>query len=96
MVKLVRDVTLATTAAAALTLALSALVPPPPAAAQSMPPEALRQACGGDVRKLCAGVRPGEGRLVQCLAAQPDQVSSACKSALEQAKAMKTNGSGAK
>ncbi len=90
MVKLVRDVTLAASAAAVLTMALSALVPP--AAAQSMPPEALRQACGGDVRKLCAGVKPGEGRIVQCLAAKPDQVSPACKSALQQAQAMKANG----
>lgn len=89
MVKLVRDVTLAASAAAVLTMALAALVPP--AAAQSMPPEALRQACGGDVRKLCAGVKPGEGRIVQCLAAKPDQVSPACKSALQQAQAAKSS-----
>ncbi|WP_137044488.1 cysteine rich repeat-containing protein [Pseudolabrys sp. FHR47] len=89
MVKLARDVTLASTAAAALTIAFAALVPP--AAAQSMPPEALRQACGGDVRKLCAGVKPGEGRIVQCLAAKPDQVSPACKSALQQAQAAKSS-----
>lgn len=90
MVKLVRDVTLAASAAAVLTMALSALVQP--AAAQTMPSQALRQACGGDVRKLCAGVKPGEGRIVQCLAAKPDQVSPACKSALQQAQAMKANG----
>lgn len=90
MVKLVRDVTLAASAAAVLMMAFSALVPP--AAAQTMPPEALRQACGGDVRKLCAGVKPGEGRIVQCLAAKPDQVSPACKSALQQAQATKANG----
>jgi len=83
MVKPVRDVMLAGAAAAAFTLALAALVPP--AAAQTMPSAELRQACGGDVRKLCAGVQPGEGRIVQCLAAQPDKVSAACKSILQQA-----------
>lgn len=90
MVKLARDVALASTAAAALTIAFASLVPPA-ASAQSMPPEALRQACGGDVRKLCAGVKPGEGRIVQCLAAKPDQVSPACKSALQQAQAAKSS-----
>lgn len=89
MVKLVRDITLAASAAAVLTMAMSALVPPAPASAQTMPPDVLRQACGGDVRKLCAGVKPGEGRLVQCLAAQPDKVSATCKTAMQQAQAAK-------
>jgi hypothetical protein len=88
MVKLVRDIALAAGAAAVLTTAFASLLPP--AAAQTMPSQALRQACGDDFRKLCAGVKPGEGRVVQCLAAQPDKVSAACKSALQQAQAAKS------
>ena len=42
----------------------------------------LRSACGGDVRSLCAGVAPGGGRIVQCLATQAASLSSACKDVL--------------
>jgi hypothetical protein len=44
----------------------------------------LRSACGGDVRALCAGVQPGGGRLVQCLATQAASLSPACKDVLGQ------------
>lgn len=92
MVKLVRDVTLATTAAAALTMAFASLLPPEPASAQSMPRDVLRQACAGDVRKLCPGIAPGGGRIQQCFVEKYDQVSPACKSAMDEARAMKASG----
>jgi hypothetical protein len=44
----------------------------------------LRSACGGDVRALCAGVQPGGGRLIQCLATQAASLSPACKDVLGQ------------
>jgi len=42
----------------------------------------LRSACGGDVRSLCAGVQPGGGRIVQCLAQNAGALSPACKDVL--------------
>jgi hypothetical protein len=44
----------------------------------------LRSACGGDVRSLCAGVPPGGGRIVQCLATNAASLSPACKDVLSQ------------
>ena len=42
----------------------------------------LRSACGGDVRSLCAGVAPGGGRIVQCLAGNAASLSPACTEVL--------------
>jgi hypothetical protein len=50
-----------------------------------MPREALfvmRAGCGMDARALCAGVPPGGGRLMDCLASQPAALSPACTRAL--------------
>jgi hypothetical protein len=44
----------------------------------------LRSACGGDVRSLCAGVPPGGGRIVTCLATNATSLSPACKDVLGQ------------
>ncbi|MDP3694049.1 cysteine rich repeat-containing protein [Bradyrhizobium sp.] len=44
----------------------------------------LRSACSGDVRTLCAGVAPGGGRIMQCLATQAGSISPACKEVLAQ------------
>ena len=44
----------------------------------------LRSACGADVRSICGGVQPGGGRIVQCLATNAAQLSSACKDVLSQ------------
>jgi hypothetical protein len=44
----------------------------------------LRSACGGDVRALCAGVTPGGGRIMQCLATQAASLSPACSQVLAQ------------
>ena len=42
----------------------------------------LRSACSADVRTLCAGIAPGGGRIVQCLAANAASLSPACKDVL--------------
>ncbi|MEK6770213.1 MAG: cysteine rich repeat-containing protein [Pseudomonadota bacterium] len=36
-------------------------------------------ACAGDVKKLCADVQPGDGRIHACLKKNRDQVSEACR-----------------
>jgi hypothetical protein len=38
----------------------------------------FRAACGEDVRRLCANVQPGGGRLVQCLSSHTSELSTAC------------------
>jgi hypothetical protein len=42
----------------------------------------MRSACGGDVRTLCAGVAPGGGRIMQCLANRGADLSPACRDVL--------------
>ena len=37
--------------------------------------------CGADLRKHCAGVEAGEGRLIDCLQKKDAEVSSRCKQA---------------
>jgi hypothetical protein len=62
--------------------------PPPTLVLRPMLPReelfVLRSACGADVRALCAGVQPGGGRVVRCLAVQSASLSPACRSVLGQ------------
>jgi hypothetical protein len=44
----------------------------------------LRTACGADASSLCAGVPAGGGRIMACLASQPDALSADCKGVLSQ------------
>jgi hypothetical protein len=50
----------------------------------------LRQACGADVRSLCAGIMPGGGRIKQCMIDKFDQLSDGCKAALKDKQAQST------
>ena len=43
--------------------------------------EAMR-ACRGDAQKLCKGVQPGEGRIVECLRSHQQELSPPCATAL--------------
>jgi len=92
MVKFIRDLLIAAAATAGLTMALSAIAQPAPAVAQTTPRDVLRQACASDVRKLCPGVMPGGGRIQKCFLEKYDQVSPGCKSAMDEARALKANG----
>lgn len=42
----------------------------------------VRSACGADIRTLCAGVQPGGGRIVQCIASNAASLSAGCKDVL--------------
>ena len=44
----------------------------------------MRSACGADVRELCAGVDPGGGRILQCLASNAASLSPDCRAVLSQ------------
>jgi hypothetical protein len=61
-----------------------------PTARPAAPPRAelavLRQACGRDYQANCAGVRPGGGQVIACLAANEGRLSPGCRRALAMAK----------
>lgn len=42
-----------------------------------------RAECKADVERLCKGIEPGGGRIVECLAKQKDKISVGCAKALE-------------
>lgn len=43
-----------------------------------------RKACAEDVKKLCAGVKAGEGRIMQCLRGHAEELSPACADMMQQ------------
>lgn len=45
----------------------------------------IRDACIADVQKFCGQVTPGDGRLVLCMMAHEDKVSSKCDTAIYEA-----------
>ena len=72
---------------------------PPPAASQGRPAPApmgpmsmreeaamMRNACGGDFRAYCRGVRMGGGRALACLADHQESLSPPCRDALAAAR----------
>lgn len=71
-------------------IAASAALADEPPAAQPMPSqktmEEVRSACQTDVRKLCAGVQPGGGRILACLKEHKTEVSDGCKQAILKAR----------
>lgn len=42
----------------------------------------VKQACADDVQQFCASVKPGDGRIAQCLKGHKDKVSAECKAAV--------------
>ena len=45
--------------------------------------------CAGDIKTLCAGIQPGEGRIKACIKSHMAEVSDPCKDAMSQAAAGK-------
>jgi hypothetical protein len=45
----------------------------------------LESACAKDIKKYCRNVTPGEGRMVYCMQAYEDQISTKCAFELEEA-----------
>jgi len=72
---------------------IALLIPAGAAPAQDQPrvsPEVLKQiraACSADIKKLCAGVQPGGGRILQCMRSHQTEISTDCQTALANAKA---------
>jgi Cysteine rich repeat len=69
------------------------------AQAQERPPPAqggstVREACQADVQKFCPGVQPGGGRIRECIAAHKDELSPACRDALQSARARRPGAKG--
>ncbi len=48
------------------------------------------KACAEDRRKLCEGVKPGEGRVLDCLAKNAGKLSDGCKARVEKFKPKKS------
>ena len=42
----------------------------------------FRQACKGDIQKFCSNVRPGHGRIIECLRSKGAETSEPCISQL--------------
>jgi hypothetical protein len=62
-----------------------------PGAAEQTPEQAaggienllrIRKACKADVKRMCAGVKPGGGRLLQCLHEHDADLSPVCREAV--------------
>ena len=42
--------------------------------------------CQSDIQRLCAGIRPGDGRLEECLKAHENEVTVGCAKSLQHLK----------
>ncbi|MGH6836508.1 MAG: cysteine rich repeat-containing protein [Methylocella sp.] len=51
--------------------------------------EDMRTYCKSDLQRLCAGIEPGGGRLIQCLKGHKKEISVGCAQALQKLKAKK-------
>jgi hypothetical protein len=69
--------------ALAFTLAGTAAFAAEPPVAGTGP---VAEACMNDVKTLCPGVQPGEGRIAACLKDKRKDLSKACKTALLKAR----------
>ena len=45
----------------------------------------LRSACKADISRVCPGISPGGGRIVECIRGKMDQLSQPCVAAISKA-----------
>jgi hypothetical protein len=57
-------------------------------ATSGMAQSAAMKACGGDVKSLCAGIQPGDGRVKACIKSHFSDVSAPCQAVLVKAAAI--------
>jgi Cysteine rich repeat len=57
-------------------------------ATSGMAQSAAMKACGGDVKALCAGTQPGDGRIKACIKSHFNDVSAPCQAVLVKAAAI--------
>jgi Skp family chaperone for outer membrane proteins len=57
-------------------------------ATSGMAQSAARKACAGDIKSLCAGVQPGDGRVKACIKSHFNDVSAPCQAVLVKAAAI--------
>ena len=57
-------------------------------ATSGMAQSAAMKACAGDVKSLCAGVQPGDGRMKACIRSHFSDVSAPCQAVLVKAAAV--------
>jgi hypothetical protein len=48
-----------------------------------------KEACEGDAKKLCEGIKPGGGRIIQCLKQHESELSPSCKAEMNKPKGKK-------
>jgi len=71
-----------TAAVSAFSMAL-ALCAANAASQPALNPDVVK-ACEADVKTLCPGIQPGEGRIAECLRKNRDKVSDGCKAQLKE------------
>lgn len=74
---------ISTSTGLALVLAAYACLAGTSSAIAAQPTEEQRAACMEDFKRLCAGARPGGGRVMQCLGEHKAELSPVCQSAME-------------
>jgi hypothetical protein len=57
-------------------------------ATSGMAQSAAMKACAGDVKSLCAGIQPGDGRVKACIKSHVSDVSAPCQAVLIKAAAI--------
>jgi uncharacterized protein YdbL (DUF1318 family) len=53
---------------------------------------AKQRPCRADTRKLCKGIKPGEGRILACLKANATKLSQECAAKLDKASSRQAQG----
>ena len=57
-------------------------------ATSSMAQQTVAKQCAGDIKSLCAGVQPGEGRIRACIKSHVSDLSAPCQAVLVKAAAI--------